>query len=305
MVSYPRQFGRELNILTDFKLEKIYITDLDGTLLANDGQISEYSRSKLNELISDGAKITVASARNYASIKKLLTGVALPLPVIEVNGAFVTDFATGEHLVINSIPRPIAAEICSCCENNGCVPFVAAFDGKEDHLFYETVTNAGMEWFIADKSEDHSQRLKQRKITSQVLDMQIVCFVIIGEEDIVRDINRQITEKFSDELDSYFFANPYNPQWQWLTIHDKTASKFNAVTFIVDTLGFDYSRLVVFGDSDNDISMMRLNILRATSVAVENATEEVKTLSSEICGNNDNDGVVRYIADDFYRNRRV
>ncbi len=281
-------------------MEKIYITDLDGTLLNSSGAISDFSRKGLSELISDGAHISVASARNIASIRQIVAGVPLKLPIIEINGAFVSDLQSGRHLCINSLPREISEEICNLCENNGCVPFVAAFDGEKDHLFYEAITNEGMEWFVADKTEDHSDRLKQRRITPDILDMHIVCFVLIGELDFVSMINDIILDKFGDRLDSYFFTNPYSKQWQWLTIHDKNARKSNGVKELLDMKGFSYEQLVVFGDSDNDIAMMELNKLGAVSVAVSNAIEPVKSISTHICLSNDEDGVIKYIKKDFY-----
>lgn len=281
-------------------MKKIYISDLDGTLLNSSGQLSDYSHKMLNKLIADGASISLASARNVASIRQLMTGVSIKLPVIEINGAFVSDLKSGRHLCINSIPQDISEKICDLCADNGCVPFVAAFDGEKDHLFYEAITNDGMEWFVADKTEDHSNRLKRSRITPEILDMDIVCFVLIGEFGFIRDINDIITKKFGDRLDSFFFTNPYNLQWQWLTIHDKNARKSNGVKELLEMKGFTNEQLVVFGDNDNDIAMMELNKSGARSVAVENAIEQVKSIASEVCLSNDNDGVVRYICEDFY-----
>ena len=281
-------------------MKKIYVTDLDGTLLNSEGKLSDASCRGLKKLLDDGAQITVASARNLASIRRLLRDVPFTLPVIEINGAFVSDYVTGRHLCINDIPRDITAEVCRLCENNGCVPFLAAFDGNEDHLFYEAATNEGMEWFIADKTEDHAERLKKRKITPEILAMNIVCFVIIGDVEVVGRINDNIVERFCDELDSYFFPNPYNPQWQWLTIHDKNARKSNGIDELLRIQGISYEQLVVFGDQENDLAMMEVNKSGAVSVAVGNAIDSVKTAATKICRSNDEDGVVQYIAEDFY-----
>ena len=39
------------------KTKTLYISDLDGTLLASDGHISDRSRNILNKVIKDGAKV--------------------------------------------------------------------------------------------------------------------------------------------------------------------------------------------------------------------------------------------------------
>jgi hydroxymethylpyrimidine pyrophosphatase-like HAD family hydrolase len=142
--------------------------------------------------------------------------------------------------------------------------------------------------------------LKQSRITPEILAMNIVCFVIIGEAEVVGRISDSITYEFGDELDSYFFPNPYNPQWQWLTIHDKNARKSNGIDELLKIKGIGYERLVVFGDQINDFAMMEVNKLGAVSVAVDNAIDSIKEAATEVCLSNDNDGVVRRIAEDFY-----
>ena len=82
--------------------EKVfYISDLDGTLLRSDASLSSYSKSCLNEMIADGLQFTVASARSVVSMRHILDGLEISLPIIEFNGAFISDLKTGYHEVIN------------------------------------------------------------------------------------------------------------------------------------------------------------------------------------------------------------
>ena len=69
--------------------DTVYISDLDGTLLRNDATLSDYARDRLSQMIRSGLQFTVASARSVVSIRQMLHGLELPLPVIEFNGAFV------------------------------------------------------------------------------------------------------------------------------------------------------------------------------------------------------------------------
>ncbi len=76
----------------------LMISDLDGTFLNSSGQISPYSRSALTRMIQDGAMITFASARTCATIGPMLNGLALPIPVIIMNGSACYDFQTQQFL---------------------------------------------------------------------------------------------------------------------------------------------------------------------------------------------------------------
>ena len=84
-----------------------------------------------------------------------------------------------------------------------------------------------------------------------------------------------------------------NGLW-WLEISSAEASKETAVVFLRETYG--YTTIIGFGDNLNDLPMFKACDV---CVAVENALDEVKSVSDSICGSNDDDGVVKWIANHF------
>ena len=278
-------------------MSKIYISDLDGTLLNNEPKLSDFSRKKLTQILEAGVDFTVASARNIASIQQILGDLPLKLPVIEINGAYISNYQSGEHYITHQIERDICGAICELCDVHNCMPFITANDNRVDKIYYEGICNDGMKWFLGDKTEGHSKHAKQIETLEHILDERIVCFTIIGSYEQMKDLYRNIDEKFGDELDSFFFANPYSPEWHWLTIHDKKARKDKAVLEMLNITKHTIDELVVFGDNDNDVRMISLNKMGAASVAVGNAIEAVKLNANEIIGTNEQDSVVRYICE--------
>ena len=67
---------------------------MDGTLLQSGGILSNYSRQTLRQLLREGLRFTVASARAWAEMTPVLGDLPLTLPVIAVNGAYLTEYAT-------------------------------------------------------------------------------------------------------------------------------------------------------------------------------------------------------------------
>ncbi|MHC4524906.1 MAG: HAD family hydrolase [Planctomycetota bacterium] len=110
---------------------KIYISDLDGTLLKSDGTLSEYSRGALTELLQAGVHFTVASARAWGEIVPVLGDLPLSLPVIAVNGAYLTDYKTGKHLVINHLDNDFAQTIYQHILAHELLPFIVTHNGVE------------------------------------------------------------------------------------------------------------------------------------------------------------------------------
>jgi hypothetical protein len=83
-------------------------------------------------------------------------------------------------------------------------------------------------------------------------------------------------------------------QLHWIDIHHSDASKGGAINQIREDLGV--SRVICFGDSDNDLSMFAL---ADESYAPSNAKEEVKAAATAIIGHHDEDGIARFLQERF------
>jgi hypothetical protein len=68
-------------------MNTLYISDLDGTLLNGDTEVSRYSAGRLNSMMAGGAEFSIATARTAATAKHILSGLDLALPVVLMNGA--------------------------------------------------------------------------------------------------------------------------------------------------------------------------------------------------------------------------
>ena len=270
----------------------IYVCDLDGTLLRNNAAISDYSRACLVKLLKADVNISIASARSLTSMKKILGDLPFKLPVIAINGAYISDYQSGRHFVINAINKEIADEVYSEILAHNCMPFVSSFNGSEDLLYYQHTVNDGMRWLIEDISEGHGKKLRQTDNLKNTLIEQVVCMTVIAEYEIIRDLTALLMDRFGEHLQMHFFENPYSPQWHWLTIHDKKACKAVAIKTLLEMKGFSSDELTVFGDNLNDVNMFKM---AGCSVAVENATDEIKRYADKIIASNETDSVVKYI----------
>ena len=95
-------------------MKKLYVTDLDGTLLNRQDRISPFSVRVINELVDKGLLFTYATARSLVSASKVTEGLSTEIPVIAYNGAFIIQPSTGEILSsIGSVPLfiPLSVEL--------------------------------------------------------------------------------------------------------------------------------------------------------------------------------------------------
>ncbi|MBN1818203.1 MAG: HAD family phosphatase [Sedimentisphaerales bacterium] len=276
--------------------KRIYISDLDGTLLRNDAILSDDSRRILTGLLKQGVAFTVASARSVIAIRQVLGDLPLRLPIIAINGAFISDYATGRHLRINAMSPDLVSDIYGRIRRHQCIPFVSAFDGTQDRLYFSQLSNAGMRWYHDDRHNSGDDRLTFiEDLTHSIGRDHIVSLSVIGPQEEIAPLAHELEEDLGDRLENHFFPNPYSPPWWWLTIHDKRSCKSQAVLQVAEDAGFSMDDLVVFGDSLNDVKMFQ-QVRRA--IAVANGTEEIKRYAAEVIGSNEEDSVVQYILRD-------
>ncbi|MCI0498196.1 MAG: Cof-type HAD-IIB family hydrolase [Planctomycetales bacterium] len=272
--------------------QKIFISDLDGTLLGADGTLSAYSRAKLTSLLAAGLHFTVASARAWAEMTPLLGNLPLSLPVIAVNGAFLTDYKTGRHLVINNLANDFARAIYRHILDHHLQPFIVTHNGTEDCLYWQDLENEQMQWYHDMLHVQKDRRIRRTEDLKHVLTEQVIAFAVMGPRENVQSLSEFLAGRYPGLLENFLFENPYSPGHWWLTIHDQRACKSRAIKTLVEMTGHELKNLTVFGDHINDIKMFQI---AGKSVAVANAEDQLKRCADEVIESNKNDAVVKYI----------
>ena len=274
-------------------LDRLFVSDLDGTLLDPNARLSEYTRTELHRLLEAGLPFTIASARSIVSIKAILTGLPMTLPVIEFNGAYITDLATGHHQFCRSIGSEIVCSVIERAISLNLPPFISASANDDDRLYYHRTTNGGMEWYVDERVALQDARLRQVSDLHCCLDDRVVCMTLIGTREQLSPLQAWIAEAFGEQIALNFYENAYSPPWHWLTVHDRRATKDRALQVLAEDYGVPLGKVTVFGDAGNDLSMFEV---AGTRVAVANADPKLRSLADVIIGPHHEDSVVKYLA---------
>lgn len=271
----------------------VYVCDLDGTLLRSDGTLSEFSRRGLNRLLDAGVSLTVASARGTPGMRSLLSEVGIRLPVIELNGAFVSELESGRHLVSNVLLEGEAWAAVEAILETGNDPVVSTWDGKKDGVHFGPRTNESTNWYVDEKRRYRDPRLAPCDdllgIARDEEVAQITTFALDGEAVALTERLRRVV---GDGAIVHSASNVYWPGWTEITIQHRDAVKGAAIPALLEACGSADAVVVACGDHLNDLSMFAV---AAHSIAPSNAHPEVLESATEVVRSNDEDGIIRHL----------
>ena len=249
-------------------------------------------------MLSEGLPFTVATARSLESVRVILKGLPLRLPVIHFNGAMISDFSTGQHFSVLSFEQSLAQLVAEfTISRMGHWPYVSSFDGEHDHLSYEDIPNLGYDWYVKERVKSKDPRLRQVPRVDKILDEEsTICFTVVSGFDVLNVFRQQLEQQFPNRLRIRFFQNPYDRDWYWITIQPYAATKATAIKRLLQEQRMSAQDLTVFGDHCNDQEMFEI---AGRAIAVANAIEELRALSTHQIGHHGDDSVVEFIRQDW------
>ncbi|OHE10965.1 MAG: haloacid dehalogenase [Sulfurimonas sp. RIFOXYD12_FULL_33_39] len=269
-------------------MKNIYITDLDHTFLRTDLSVSSFTKEVWNSVAAHSI-VSIATARTYKKTVQFLGGVDLNAPMILLDGALI---ATMDKKIIDTkfLSKEVADAIIDEGGKFGIFPFVLALADKNlNELFlHSNILNSDQKKVLSRYSKDDNLR-ECGNIRAMDNNFKIVYF---GEEELLRKLSLHLEAIFGDTL-KYILAPEAYVGCYFLTLLHKDADKSHAIRSVSEYVGFDLSKLTVFGDNFNDIGMFEL---AGISVAVANAQEGVKKAAKIVLPHtNDEDAVANYL----------
>ena len=270
---------------------KIVATDLDGTLLNNQSDISCENIEAISELFKKGAYVVPASGRSFSEMPEKLKNHPDIRYFICSNGASVYDKMNDDKktFFIKKTALKEIFDVLKSCE----VHISVRYDGK---LLVESGIQTEENFKYYNLCEPHC--VVVRNFSKQIEnledyclsndDTEVVSIFFKNADDKIKC--GEILEKNEDLLITS--VDEFN-----LEIFDKEAGKGNALLCLADMVGADRMQTISIGDSDNDMSMIQKAGL---GLATSNACDSLKQEADEIiCSNEEN--VICFVASHYFK----
>ncbi len=269
----------------------LYVTDLDGTLLNTKDRINPESIRIINELVNKGMLFTYATARSLVSASVVTEGLTTDIPVIAYNGAFIIHPRTGEIISSLFFTKEEAIFIRSNLEEHNISPLVYSYVENVERVSWNTKReNEGINRYLSKRKGD--KRLRPLANEEGLYDGETFYYTCIGEKEELMPIYDIVSK--DDRFKCTIQQELYRPEY-WCEIMPRKATKAEAIKALKELWQCD--RVVSFGDAINDIPMFEIS---DECYAVENAVPELKALATGIVGSNDDDGVAKWLAENFH-----
>ncbi|UVI27985.1 HAD family hydrolase [Paenibacillus spongiae] len=268
----------------------LYISDLDGTLLNDEQQVSPESVKILNALIGRGLLFTVATARSAESASWLLRDLTLRLPVAYMNGVFIHDPVTKRNIRSNFLSGALTAEVLAAYERSDLLPLLYTLDRYDvPHVYYKGIRNESEENYITNRTKLGDSRFR---MVDGFPDFTVESVMTVNAIDTQERL-QPVYEAFRcrSEVICHFGPDIYTPGYYWLEIANSQANKREAALFLKQYAKAD--KLICFGDSLNDLPMFEA---ADEKYAVSNAHERVIQAATGTILTNAEHGVAHYLA---------
>lgn len=268
---------------------RLAVSDLDGTLLNSQKQISHRSVKAIQNLKKKGILFVAATGRSDVMTKPYFRKIRCHNLVIGCDGAMIRNIETGEVLYEKGLSGEICRRAFEICKNYGLSYYIFA----KDEL-------------VGDDPENERLKIHQKFNETVEREEQIpIRFVekleeYIASHPVYKIVASHEKKEYLDEvggiLNAELDVDAIRSGPRVLAIKAKGVSKAAALKKLTARLGLSLKETVAFGDEVNDIEMLQTAGL---GIAMENADAVVKEYADEVTWSNDADGVARKLEELF------
>ena len=252
---------------------RLFLADVDGALLTRDKVLTDAARAAVRELRAAGIAFAITSGRPPRGMGMLIEPLALSGPIAGFNGGVLvnTDLSVIEsHTLDLAAARQTVALVLE--------------QGLDVWVYTET------EWLVRDNDAPHVAREAwtvkfNPRTVPEFTDAHLAHAVkIVGISDDLERVaacESAAREALGDRA-SAARSQPY-----YLDVTHPRATKGEVVTTLVRHLSIPPAQIATIGDMPNDVPMF---LKSGFSIAMGNASDEVKAQASVVTDSNENEG---------------
>lgn len=256
---------------------KLIAMDLDGTLNNDAKIITEETREVLMQAQAQGVRLVLASARPSPGLYRERDALCMQNYqgiLMSYNGGRIVDAATGEVMFETSMDMETARRVLRCLEKLPVTPILD--DGVQ---FYVTDASG---YKVDYECRNNGMVCSEVNNLADFLNFAPVKILMSVQPEQIQQVQAKIAALLPEELTVVQTAAFY------LEVIPRCINKGQGIQDICRMLNLSTADVIAFGDSENDIPMLRA---AGMGVAMENAKPDVKQAADMVTKSNNDDGI--------------
>ena len=267
---------------------KMICIDIDGTLIKPDQTLSSETIKAIRRARDKGVMIVLSTGRMYRSARLYADELELDFPIISANGSYVKDKATDEVIYEKNLSKDDLNFIMGVLDKYG----VKINFYNNDTMYISEHRDYVTRYEALSKILPPEKRIEIRYITKdypmndfiEEFGGYIQKGIVFPHQGIIASIRNEVAENkllkvVSSDIDNIEFTS-------------HLADKGLGVLALAKARNIKPSEIICVGDSENDLSMLKVAGL---PVAMGNAIPLLKEVAEYVTDTNVNDGVAKMI----------
>ncbi len=265
---------------------KAVLIDLDGTLLTDEKEITDYSAQILEQLQKDGVQVIIATGRGLSRAKQLTHKLKFMPIILANNGATISsgfDISDVEDL---SVDYKVVKKLSEKSHDYGIKPYffvkdkLIIQDGLDKKDFIDSVAKIDEIMTVSEKKSDMTD---------------VVSMVMIGNKNKIFQLIDLLKE--DKNVNYHIHTKYFSPNVRMLEVQNAKTDKFKRALTILNHLGIKKEEVVSIGDAHNDLEMI---VGSGLGVAMKNSDDILKQNSDVITRyTNQEDGLAKFLKELF------
>jgi Cof subfamily protein (haloacid dehalogenase superfamily) len=269
-------------------MKTLFISDLDGTLLQPNVELSDTTVRIINEMAAKGVNFTIATARTIATVLPILRNVHMNRPIIIMNGVCIYDLEKKRYINVEAIDKENSARLLSIIVQNKLKGFAYTLSDGVMSTYYEELNSRTLIKFYEERVRLYKKPFIQIDDFRLLTREPLIFFSLMDKKENLDKVYPII--KALPDLNCTMYKDNYTPDNWYFEIFSKAASKYHGVRYLKEYL--KAKEVVCFGDNLNDLPLFEASDYR---IAVANAVDELKSKADEVIGSNTEDGVALWL----------
>lgn len=261
----------------------LIVSDFDGTLVREDGTISQRNKEAIKAYVNAGGKFAISTGRMPAGVISHAQELGLTGNVCCCQGAIIMDIQTKELILEGRLSLESTIAGCKKMEELGL--HVHVYDLWE---YYSNMDDAALKMYER-AVRSKAKLVLDRPISQFVEENGLRSYKLLAmvepekADGILQELEKDCPEGCSVTKSADYLAELVN------TNH----SKGTAVRFLAEYYGVPIEKTIAVGDQQNDLPMIETAGL---GIAVCNATEGLKQAADYVCAcTNEEDAIAEII----------